>query len=144
MKIRADVAELLHAGLSDREIATRLHTCAKSVAAARTKLGLPKAKSGPKPAAVTDLIAARSERVEGGHLRWTGYAQGDRPAVRHDGRLLSVWRIQFRAVYGREPVGYVRPSCDYPGCVEGAHLDDRLIRERNRAAYAAIFGEVAR
>ena len=146
MKIRTDIADMLRAGNSDTAIARRLHVDAKGVSAARTALGLPKAKSGRKPAATPEeLFWRRTQAVDGGHLLWTGYlnnggAEGACPVLRHDGRLLTAYRIAFRIRHGREPIGNVHTGCDYSGCVHPDHVEDRPMRERNRKAYAAIFG----
>ncbi|MEV6791298.1 helix-turn-helix domain-containing protein [Streptomyces sp. NPDC051320] len=145
MKVRADVARLLREGLSDRVIADRLDVCARTVAATRAALRMPKHKSGRVPAAsVEELFRLRTRPVDGGHLEWTGYRHQGVPALRHAGRNLSACRIAFGIRYDREPEGNVLPGCDFAGiCVEPGHMEDRVIRERNRAIYKAIFGEVA-
>jgi len=140
--IRADIAELLRAGGSDRRIAQQLHVDYRTVAAARRALGLPKTKNGPKPAAtVEELWRARTRPVDGGHLLWTGHVTNTgTPAVRHGGRLLSAYRIAWRLRTGREPDGYVAPSCGMPLCVAPEHVETAAERRRNEAAFEAIFG----
>jgi hypothetical protein len=142
VKIRADVASLLHAGLSDRAIARELHTDARAVATARQVLGLPRVKSGSKPAASPeDAFRSRTRETDGGHLTWTGHVNNTgTPALRHGGRLLSAYRIAFRIRTGREPVGYARPGCGRPGCVAPDHIDDQPARDRNNATFNALFG----
>lgn len=142
MTIRADIAELLRAGLSDRTIARQLHTDAKKVAATRTALGLPKAKSGIRPADTpTDLYYRHTKALDNGHTEWTGSVSNEGvPALRHGGRQLSVYRIAYRLRTGREPIGHVRPACGMPQCVTPDHLDDRDDRERAIATYNSVFG----
>lgn len=140
MKIRADIAELLHAGHSDREIARRLHTCTSTVARARTALGLPKTKTGPKLPPLEDAFLARTRPIAGGHLEWRGARNNTGvPVMRRGQRIKSAYRLAFFLRTGREPDGPVRPDCGYRGCVAPAHVDDAA----GRARYAAIFGEVA-
>ncbi|MFI8104738.1 hypothetical protein [Streptomyces sp. NPDC086023] len=142
MQIRADVAELLRAGLADHVIAKQLHTDHKKVAAARAALRLPKVKSGVKPAAsIEALFHSRTEPAEDGHLRWTGYIDPrGTPVLRYAGRIRSAYRVAFTIRTGREPVGYVRPACGMSQCVAPDHVDDRPAREKNKAAYIGIFG----
>ena len=79
MKIRPDVAELLKAGYSNAAIARQLNVCAQTtVAPAHTALGIPKAKSGYKPAAsAEDLFWRRVKPTDDGHMEWAGYRTGD-------------------------------------------------------------------
>jgi hypothetical protein len=142
VNIRPDVEELLRAGYSNGAIARQLNTCTGTVAAARTELGLPKAKPGPKPATTAeDLFWRRIRPVDGGHFEWDGYRTNDgTPSLRHGGRLLSANRIAFRLKHQREPEGYALPGCGHDGCVAPDHMDDRLIRQRNKTTYNAIFG----
>ncbi|MGA5506858.1 hypothetical protein [Streptomyces umbrinus] len=150
MKVRADIAELLLAGHSDTAIARQLNVdrvC--TVAPARAHLGLPKAKSGRKPAATPeDLFWRRVQPVEDGHILWTGHlnnggAHGGCPVMRHGGKLLTAYRVAFRIRYGREPEGHVTPTCERHLCVSPHHVEDRVIRERTKATFAAIFGASA-
>ncbi|MFF8656773.1 hypothetical protein [Streptomyces huasconensis] len=149
MKIRADIAELLHAGLSDRAIARQLSVDAKrTVRPAREALGLPRSRPGRKPApTVEDLFWRRTQPVDGGHLLWTGArgaaSQGRCPFLRHGGRVHTAYRIAFRIKHGREPEGRVTPTCDRDGCVAPDHVEDRRIRERTKSTFDAIFGAVS-
>lgn len=142
MKIRADVAAMLRAGRSDRDISRTLHVDAKTAAAARAALRIPKARSGPAAAtSPQDLFRRRTEAVDGGHLKWTGHIGSNGiPVIRWAGRLSSVYQLAFVMRYGRPPVGQVRPGCGFHGCVAPDHVQDQPMRVRDREAYAAIFG----
>ncbi|GHA01071.1 hypothetical protein ACFOOM_12420 [Streptomyces echinoruber] len=128
MKARADVVELLRAGLPDNAIARRLHMDSRTVAKHRAALGLPKHKRGPRPAASPeDLFRRRTTPTGDGHLLWKGHVTNSGvPALRHGGRVHSAYRIAFRLHHGRDPVGRVTRTCDTPGCVAGGHLADRF------------------
>lgn len=78
-----------------------------------------------------EAYEAQTVAVEGGHLHWTGATSGasGTPTVAVGGQVQTVYRIAFRWYRGREPEGYVRPSCSYPCCVFGGHLADRRMRE---------------
>lgn len=148
MSIRADVAELLLAGLSDSAIARELGVDANcTVRPARAALGIPKVRPGRRPAAtVEDLFWRRTQPVDDGHLIWTGYRSsedaGGCPILRHGGRKHTAYRIAFRLKHGRDPEGKVTPTCERDGCVAPEHTEDRLIRERTAATFDAIFGGV--
>lgn len=146
--LRSDIVNLLHQGLSDRAIGRQLHCDPRVVSRTRTQLGLPQVKPGPPPPSpVEDLFWARTEPVEGGHLRWTGHHNNrGLPCLRGGGRnggLLSACRIAFRIRTGREPEGNALPSCDYPRCVAPQHVSDAPERERDQHMLAAIFGTTA-
>lgn len=147
MKVRADVAELLRAGYSDRAIGRQLNVDpVGTVAAARRVLGLPKHKSGVTPAATAeDLFWRRVKPTDDGHMDWVGYRNNSgAPSLRHGGRNLSAYRIAYRLAKGREPEGYALPSCGRDGCVKPGHHTDRADRAREKrvdALYAGIFGQ---
>ncbi|WP_327671885.1 MULTISPECIES: hypothetical protein [unclassified Streptomyces] len=147
MNIRPDVAELLHAGLSNRAIARELGVDADTtVRDARTALGIAKARRGRRAAeSVEDLYWLRAQPVDDGHILWTGHRNHDGTAlVRHGGKLHTALRVAFRIKHGREPEGHVTPTCDRDGCVAPGHTQDRIIRKRTETTFAAIFGEVVR
>ena len=81
-----------------------------------------------------DAFAERTVAIEGGHLHWSG-ATGQRgtPTVGWRGQVETAYRLAFRWHRGREPEGNVRPTCDYPCCVAGGHLADRVLREGDAA-----------
>jgi hypothetical protein len=145
MNVRADVAELLRAGYSDRAIGRRLNIDPKKVSDARTTLGLPKARSGKKPTATAeDLFWRRTQPTDDGHLMWTGSRSSSGiPSLRHGGRNLSAYRIAFLIANGREAEGYALPSCGREECVKPGHHADRADRQQEKrvdALYAGIFG----
>lgn len=143
--VRADVAELLRAGYSDRAIGRQLNTDPKAVSAARAALSLPKARPGKKPAATAeDLFWRRVQPTDDGHMEWTGYSIGGTPALRHGGRHHTAYRIAYRIATGRDPEGNARPSCGRDHCVKPGHHADRADREREKrvdALYDGIFGK---
>ncbi|MDJ1131747.1 hypothetical protein [Streptomyces iconiensis] len=94
------------------------------------------------PDGLARAFGARTAAVEGGHREWTG---GSRTAsgagrFRHQGRDFTAYQAAFILRTGREPIGSVRPTCDYPRCCEPAHADDQATRQRDRAALAAVVG----
>lgn len=145
MTIRADVAELLHTGLSDRAIGRQLHADRQRVAATRAVLGLPKTRSGGRPAAsLEDAFRDRTRPVDGGHLEWTGHInRKGLPALRHNGAMHTAYRVAFRLRTGHDPVGRVRPDCDHPRCVAPEHVEDAPGRARTRQLLDAIGGQAA-
>lgn len=77
-----------------------------------------------------EAFTEQAVQVEGGHVQWTGATVGrGTPVVSYGGQVETAYRIAFRWHFGREPVGNVRPRCDYPACVAGAHLADRRLRQ---------------
>lgn len=142
MTVRPDVAELLHAGCSDHEIARRLHVCERTAGAARTALGIPSHKPGRHAAdSPQDLFRARTRPVDGGHLEWTGYrTNAGVPFFRWMKKGFTAGRIAFVMRHNRQPVGYVRPGCDYPHCVAPDHVEDQPMRDQLKTQMASIFG----
>jgi hypothetical protein len=147
MIIRADVAELLHAGHSDAAIARQLHVDKTTAAKARAALGLPKAKSGIKGAATPeDLFWKHVKPTDDGHMEWTSFYIGTTPGLRHGRKNHTAYRIAFRIANGREPEGHALPNCGRDHCVKPGHHSDRADRERERrvdALYTGIFGGAA-
>jgi hypothetical protein len=143
MKARADVAELLRAGLSNAEIARRLHCDRHAVGDTRRALGL--ANVPMQPLSLEEKWRACTEPVEGGHLRWTGprkNATGS-PTMRYREKSISPAAIAFRIRTGREPQGYCYAECGYPHCVASAHADDFTTRQRDREALRLLTGRGA-
>jgi hypothetical protein len=137
---RADVIELLTAGYGDRTIARRLAVSIGSVERARTRLGLPHGRPGPKAThSPEDLFWRRAQPTGDGHLLWPAYSPRNGAVIKHGGLRHSVHRIAFRIGYGRTPDGRVTTGCDRPGCVHPRHVEDQTMRRQ----YTAIFGAAA-
>ncbi|MDN3056913.1 hypothetical protein PH213_20630 [Streptomyces sp. SRF1] len=130
-------AALDDAEVSNLAVARRLGVGAERVRSARAKAGVPAYRRGRRRVYATwaEAFAARTVAVEGGHLHWTGARSPHGTPVLHLGlETRTAYRHAFRAEYGRDPVGNVAPApgCGYGGCVAGAHLEDRLMREARR------------
>ncbi|MFD5709539.1 hypothetical protein ACFWHW_03940 [Streptomyces pharetrae] len=140
MTVRADVAELLHAGYGDRTIARRLSIPASRVEQTRTELALPAGRPGPKAtSSPADLFWRRVQPTPDGHLLWPGYTPRNGSVIKHGGIRHSVHRLAFRLGNDREPEGRVTTGCDRPGCVHPRHVEDQTMRNQ----YTAIFGAAA-
>ncbi|WP_301126834.1 hypothetical protein [Streptomyces cacaoi] len=136
-----EIARALRSGASDRAIARRLRVDATTVAQVRASLGLPKVRSGVRPASLEDLFWQRTDVTPEGHLVWTGYrASGGAPALRHGGTTLTAYRIAWGMSHERAPVGQLRPGCGVKHCVHPDHLEDQTIR----TAYRALVGRPIR
>ncbi|TFE42478.1 hypothetical protein E3E14_25170 [Streptomyces sp. ICN441] len=144
MKVRADVVAMLREGRhSQAHIMRTLHVSHGVVKAARQYLGLPAPAVGRTRSreSLEEAFAARTEPADGGHLRWTGAkTAAGTPQLGYRGTYLPGYVVAFRLRYGRDPVGRALPGCDMPGCVALDHIEDQPMRERNRRAFAAIFG----
>lgn len=150
MKVRADIAELLRAGHSETHIAHHLHVDRGTVARARKLLGLPTPRRGKRSRypSLAAVFLGNTEQLDDGHVRWTGYRDGtsNTPLVLHGGQRVPAPRVAFQLHHGRKPIGKALPACGMKGCVAGAHLADRRIREANKRAdraFDAIFGASA-
>lgn len=147
MMIRADVAELLRAGLSNIAIGRQLNVDPRRVERVRRALGIPPVRRGFEPAASPEaLFWSRTQQAPDGHLIWTGFRSGPNktPGMRHLGTYYSAYRLAFRIQYGRAPEGHVNSTCRVDGCVAPAHMQDRIVRDRTNKTFDAIFGQVPR
>lgn len=95
---------------------------------------------------LASVFQGNTEQLDDGHARWAGYrdAASNTPLVFHNGQKTPAPKVAFRLHYGRDPVGKPLPTCRMKGCIAGAHLADRPMREANAradAAFEAIFGE---
>ncbi|WP_371624084.1 hypothetical protein OG245_15340 [Streptomyces sp. NBC_01116] len=141
MKLRADVADMLREGIAQRDIMRTLHVSYKTVTSHRIALSLPAPKRGGHPLRPIETeFHARTEPVDGGHLRWTGHHAHGVPRLGRQGKHPSAYRVAFRLHHGREPIGHAKPGCGYAQCVAPAHLEDRPMREQLRSQMAGIFG----
>lgn len=141
--IRADIVELLRAGLSDREIARQVQVGTLRVAAARAALGLPRCPPGNRPAAtVEDLFWRRAIHTSNGHLLWPSAKPRIGVRIKHTSGRFSVYKVAFRIGNHRDPIGKVTTGCDQLGCIHPRHVQDQPARNLDRT-FAAIFGEVA-
>ncbi|MFF6829594.1 helix-turn-helix domain-containing protein [Streptomyces longwoodensis] len=148
MKIRADIAELLRAGLSQTQIAKQLHCAPVTVQRTREALRIPSPGQGRSASYPTTFEQALRERTrpsnDGQHLLWTGWTNSaGAPLVSVGKRKRSAYQVAFELHHGREAVGRVTPGCGIQGCVRGDHLDDQPMRRQNEATYTAIFGGAA-
>ncbi|PKA32883.1 hypothetical protein SM8_031950 [Streptomyces sp. SM8] len=120
------------ADTSDRSVYLRLGVSAQRVARVRAELRMAPFRRGPRPrfASWAELYAAYAVPLADGHVGWAGRRTGrSEPVMRLRHRTETAGRYAFRTQHGREPVGNARRTCGMPGCVAGAHLADRRMRE---------------
>ncbi|MFD5788657.1 hypothetical protein ACFWH1_18790 [Streptomyces sp. NPDC127037] len=114
--------------MTEEEIAAALDAATPSRRVRRPPVPAP----APRPAATSfeDVFATNTVEMAGGHLHWTGATgKGGTPVIACGGQVDTAYRMSFRWHHLREPEGNVRPTCDYPYCVAGGHLADRVLRE---------------
>lgn len=140
---RDDIVKLLNEGHSNTEIARRLHTDKHRVATIRQELGIPRWE--PTTALTLEQAwSARTEHIDGGHMRWTGYLrEGTCPVFRHRDVDYAARRVSFLIANGREPEGRVLAGCGLRQCVAPAHMEDQPMRTRLSSQVEAIFGRAA-
>ncbi|WP_181800287.1 hypothetical protein [Streptomyces ipomoeae] len=145
--IRDQVADMLRAGATYRDIIAKLRVSVPRIADVRRTQGIPVPDDHAGPYTVRtpeETLTHYSHPAADGHTHWTGPLSGrTKPQIWYQCRSLSGLRVAFRAHHGREPDGRVLRGCDDPQCITGAHLTDHTIRQshtRADAAYDAIFG----
>lgn len=147
--IREDIAAMLRQGVPQIHIARQLHVDTRTVRQTREALGLPAPRRGRPDtyASLEDAFRRFAEPYDGGHVRWIGYRDKDgTPRVCYRQVPQAAPRVAFVLHHGREPVGKAMPACGVDGCIAGAHLADRPMREANRRAdraFNAIFREAS-
>lgn len=139
MKIRQDIADMLHAGHSQSAIVRALHVDHRTVSAVRVALGIPPRKPGTKPETVEETFARRT-REEDGHLIWLGH---ELTISTVEGASYSATRWIFQQHHGRPPVGRVFPGCGVKRCVRPEHVEDQPMRQTLKSQLALIFGSTA-
>ena len=144
MKIRADIAELLHAGVPQMHICRQLRVGAITVQRTREALGRAAPRAGRRPLTLEEAFRKGTRPVDGGHLLWVGHRDKDNtPRCCFSKTSLPAPRASFLLHHGREPIGKALPTCGLDYCVAGEHLADRPMREANQRAdkaFAVIFG----
>lgn len=84
------------------------------------------------PRTMRTIWDARATATADGHCTW----KGGQP-VGFESRYFTPQQIGFILSRGREPVGLVRRTCSFDGCILPAHLADQQEREeRSRLAEA--------
>jgi hypothetical protein len=143
MKVRADIAELLRAGVPHSHICRQLHCGPITVQRTREALGLPAPQAGPAGApSLEEAFRQNTKPSEDGHLMWRGFDTRSTPRLTYRGTTYSGYRLAFVLYHQRQPVGRVTSSCRVLGCVRGDHVADEPMRAANRRsdrAFSAIF-----
>jgi hypothetical protein len=137
------IAALLKEGATYDHIRAEVRVSYGTITAVRKAAGLPERRKSyalNKPAG--EAFDDRTERTDDGHRLWTGHTAHGCAQLAHAGRRESPRRFAFRLAYGREPIGYVKAGCGVEECFEPFHQEDRPMRERDRATFAAIFGSL--
>lgn len=139
------IATLLEGGAKYDEVREETGAGTATIALVRKqrRIPLPPGRhnhSGEPARTPAQALTHYSRPAPDGHTDWTGPVQGnDTPIIWSAGRHNAL-RLAFRLHTGRDPEGRVMRSCNHYGCIAGAHLTDRTIREDTNALYAAIFG----
>ncbi|MBT2492328.1 helix-turn-helix domain-containing protein [Streptomyces sp. ISL-96] len=129
-------AALDGADCSNLAVARTLGVGPERVRRVRAAAGMPPYQRGRRRSCETweEAFAARTVAVENGHLQWTGpLSEHGTPLLRLGLEAETAYRYAFRIHHGRDAEGKTTPSCGYPRCVAGGHLEDRVIREERRA-----------
>lgn len=138
---------MLRTGATTRQIHAATHISYNAIAALRRALNLPRPQRTVACRTPEETYALYAVPAEDGHARWQGPWAGRMPQIHHPGRRgrkESALRVGFRMRHGREPVGYVRPTCGKTWCVASGHLMDRPMRDHLNRTYGAIFGRASR
>lgn len=126
----------------NKAIAAELGMDPRTVRRIREEAGIPYVPTPTGYRTAEDKWAALVRPVDGGHLEWTGERVGKAgtPVMRFRERSVSPAGIAFRKRTGRDPVGQVRPECDYPHCVAPDCVQDEPGRQAFRLTLRRIKG----
>lgn len=151
-RLEEQALAMLKAGATYKAIYAETRLSPNVIAALRKRHAVPVPERAPAPHArkrartVADVLTLHTEPYGDGHARWTGARSGHQDIVFAEGRRMSARRCAFRAHHQREPVGYLKNSCDETDCIAGPHLTDDVIRDahtRADHAFERIFGATA-
>ncbi|MFJ2717453.1 hypothetical protein [Streptomyces sp. NPDC087437] len=128
--VEKQVAELLLAHASYREIREEVGISNPTIVRIRQKLRLPAGggRNRPQPRTVPETFELYTEPFGDRHLRWTGPRRGRSFLLFAEGRCFNARHVAFEAHHGRPPVGYVVSNCGEIPCMEGGHLTDAVLR----------------
>ncbi|WP_200302262.1 Trp family transcriptional regulator [Streptomyces adelaidensis] len=142
------IESMLRDGATYDQIRAALGTSTATIARVRKERTIPlptgrnttthKAARTPEQA-----LAHHTQPAHDGHTTWTGPTQGRALPVLWSGGRHNALHTAFRLHHHRDPAGRVLRSCDHPGCMTGAHLTDRTLRDANHRAdqaFNSIFG----
>lgn len=123
--------------ISDADLSVRLECAPAFVARVRADLrmsALPNAPSERVGKSVREieweLFEAASTVTPDGHRQWDGKRKAGTPMFNP---ATTAYQFAFQALHGQAAEGRIYVECTYKQCVEGAHLSDRLMRERAQA-----------
>lgn len=129
------VAAMLRAGASYRQITAATGTTSPTIANVRRTLKIPVPPARNPHRTIPEALAHHTETYGDGHARWNGPHSRGQAQLWAEGRVFSARREIYRAHTGRAPQGRVRPTCTEPGCIGPEHLADDTDRQ-----YTATFG----
>ena len=140
MRIRPEIAALIRDGHSNRYIAAEVGASKVTVRRVRAHLGYPPIVSR-SVLTIGQVWGTYARPVGVGHIEWAGpTSHNGVPVFTHRGTRYQARAVAFRRRYGRDPVGYVKATCDHPGCVSPDHVADQPMRQQLTTTYTAIFG----
>ena len=136
-RLHDEIVDLVRAGGTNAGIAAQLGCCKRAVARVRDIIGLP---APARSTTRSQKLAARSF-PDGDHVGWSGLrGPTGTPRIRVFDTSLPASHVAFQDRAKREPVGIVKAVCDYPHCLNGAHLSDEIERRRVRTQERALYG----
>lgn len=129
------VAAMLRAGASYRQITAATGTTAPTIAKVRRALQIPVPPARNPHRTIPEALAHHTQPHGDGHAHWNGPHSRGQPQLWAEGQVFSARREIYRLHNGRTPQGPVRTTCEQPGCISPEHLADDIDRQ-----YTAIFG----
>jgi uncharacterized protein YerC len=132
-----EIAELLRTGATYAQIRQQLGPVSQNdISRVRREQNIPvqRPANGRTP---EQTYAHHTAYDDEGHAHWGGAWSGRMPTIHIPAtgkRKTSALRVAFRMTTGREPTGYVRPTCGRPWCIAALHLKDRPTRDGEHPA----------
>lgn len=148
--LEGQAVTMLRAGASYEEIRHALGFGRNRIAALRKQHRIPVPQRDLQAATrrtVDEAFARYAQLTGDGHILWTGPRSGRGVDLLASGRKHNARAVAFTKHHGRAPEGWLRRTCDQPGCIAGAHHTDHRIRQAHQhadQAFPLIFGKQQR